>query len=339
MLSYDALVRKTLSACIISLLLVMQQGCKEDAPVLPVNETRLTKIPVKQAALSSDASLAAFIHNDHSVSLWDTNSKQQRYIWREDELSQEALAIITLSNNKKWLAVTGYWSTTLINLHTGKVLGSWQFHGKDSGATASSMQFSPEGDSALVGMTDGTVLELDFAQGTALQFSHNTMKVLHVGYASESYAFAGGIDKQWFLWDLTQNDVMHQRHYRSRITASVIDSQSKRAFISDALNSHEIIDLAHNEVIAELSFFERFRFFRKGLFLENGEYLVTTSPKSVVTLWNANTGEEQASWEITRYSSEATTHALTINNDGDLVTLSSDGVLQSWDYRALIVTQ
>ena len=53
-------------------------------------------------------------------------------------------------------------------------------------------------------------------------------------------------------------------------------------------------------------------------------------------LWNANSGEEIASWEIKRYSSEATNHAITLNDDGDVVTLSSYGVLQSWVYRALV---
>lgn len=55
-------------------------------------------------------------------------------------------------------------------------------------------------------------------------------------------------------------------------------------------------------------------------------------------LWNANSGEEIASWPIKRYSSEAATHAITLNEDGDVVTLSSDGVLQSWDYRALVTS-
>lgn len=53
-------------------------------------------------------------------------------------------------------------------------------------------------------------------------------------------------------------------------------------------------------------------------------------------LWNVNSGEEIASWEIKRYSSEATNHAITLKDDGDVVTLSSDGVLQSWVYRALV---
>ncbi|WP_251139885.1 hypothetical protein [Alteromonas sp. ALT199] len=66
-----------------------------------------------------------------------------------------------------------------------------------------------------------------------------------------------------------------------------------------------------------------------------GNYL-TTSPTSVVTLWNANSGEEIASWEIKRYSSDTTILFITLNEDVDVVTLSSDGVLQSWDYRALV---
>ena len=223
-------------------------------------------------------------------------------------------------------------------MRSGDAVGSWHFSGIDPGATASSTSLSHHGDSALVGMTDGTVLLLNFDNGTALQYQHNTMKVLHVGYFSDDYAFSGGIDKRWFLWDLDKNDVLLERQYRSRVTASVLDNRAQRAFISDALNSHEIIDLATHEVMSELQFMERFRFFRKGLFLENGDYLMTTSPKSVVTLWHAISGEEIASWEIKRYSSEATTHAITLNEDGDVVTLSSDGVLQSWDYRALVTS-
>jgi WD40 repeat protein len=326
-------------AVLFVLLISLLSGCSKEQTITPVNEIRLTQLPIKKATLSQDATLAAFVHNDNSVSVWDINDTLQRFNWRHDEISEEELSIIAISKNKKWLAVTGYWSTTLIDLHSGTVFGNWQFQGKDSGATASSMQLSSQGDKALVGMTDGTVLELDFTQGRALQFSHNTMKVLHVGYASDNVAFAGGTDKHWFVWDLKQNDIVYKRSYRSRVTASVIDSRSQRAFVSDALNSHEIVDLSDNEIVCELAFMERFRFFRKGLFLENGNYLVTTSPKSVVSLWDANTGEEQASWEITRYSSEATTHALTTNNDGLLVTLSSDGVLQSWDYRALVTNQ
>ena len=313
-------------------------GCTEETRVLPVHEFRFTQEPVRKAALSEDARLAAFIFDDSSVSVWDVDEKRERYKWHSDVLDEESLHLITFSKDKAWLALTGYWSTTLINLQSGDVVGSWHFSSKDPGATASSTSLSHHGDSALVGMTDGTVLLLNFDNSTALQYQHNTMKVLHVGYFSDDYAFSGGIDKRWFLWDLDKNDVLLERQYRSRVTASVLDNRAQRAFISDALNSHEIIDLATHEVVSELQFMERFRFFRKGLFLENGDYLMTTSPKSVVTLWHANSGEEIASWEIKRYSSEATTHAITLNKDGDVVTLSSDGVLQSWDYRALITS-
>jgi len=311
-------------------------GCAKEIQVLPVDEFRFTQQQVRKAALSEDAHLAAFIFEDASVSVWDINEKQERYKWHAEALDEASLHLISFSKNKAWMALTGHWSTTLINLRSGEVVGSWHFSGLDPGATASSVALSSIGDSALVGMTDGTVLRLDFDNGTALQYQHNTMKVLHVGYVSGNYAFSGGIDKHWFFWDLDKNEVLLERLYRSRVTASVLDDRAQRVFISDALNTHEILDLTSYEVVSNLQFMERFRFFRKGLFLENGDYLITTSPKSVVTLWNANSGEELASWEIKRYSSEATTHAITLNNDGDVVTLSSDGVLQSWDYRSLI---
>ena len=44
-------------------------GCTEETRVLPVHEFRFTQEPVRNAALSDDARLAAFIFDDSSVSV------------------------------------------------------------------------------------------------------------------------------------------------------------------------------------------------------------------------------------------------------------------------------
>ncbi|WP_394221798.1 WD40 repeat domain-containing protein [Alteromonas gracilis] len=311
-------------------------GCTEVTTFSALSERRLTDTPLRQALLSEDSTLAVFIHHDSSVSVWDIDNNQQRFSWKNEGLSEEELGHLSLSQNNKWLAVAGYWSTTLIDLHSGNIIGQWEFNGKIEGATTASLQLSNNGDHALVGMTDGTVLHLNFKKNYAIQYHHHEMSVNHVGYTNDGMAFSGSIDKSWFHWDLTENAVLQQREFRSRVTATAYDAISQRVFVSDALKSHEIIDLTTNTSVAELKFFENFRFFRKGHFLENGKLLVTSSPKAAITLWNAETGEELASGKIKRLTSEATTHAITTNNDDHLVTLSSDGVLQEWDYRSLL---
>jgi len=329
----------TSAFCALLMLLVLlfcAAGCGEESTLSASSERRITEIPVRKAVLSDDASMAVFIHQDSSVSVWDIDNNQRRFSWKHQNLSNEELGHLSLSKNKKWLAVAGYWSTTLINLHSGNVIGQWEFQGRTEGATTSSLQLSNNGEHALVGMTDGTILDLDFKNNRAIQYHHHDMSVNHIGFTNDGMAYSGSIDKSWFHWDLAENAVLQQRGFRSRVTATAYDGLSQRVFVSDALKSHEIIDLKTNASVAELQFFENFRFFRKGHFLENGKLLVTSSPKSVITLWNAETGEELASGKIKRFTSEATTHAITTNSKGYLVTLSSDGVLQEWNYKALI---
>ena len=107
--------------------LLALSGCTEETRVLPVHEFRFTQEPVRNAALSDDARLAAFIFDDSSVSVWDVDEKRERYKWHSDVLDEESLHLITFSKDKAWLALTGYWSTTLINLQSGDVVGSWHF--------------------------------------------------------------------------------------------------------------------------------------------------------------------------------------------------------------------
>lgn len=71
---------------------------------------------------------------------------------------------------------------------------------------------------------------------------------------------------------------------------------------------------------------ECFCFFWKGLFLENGDYLMIILFKLVVMLWYVNFGEEIVLWEIKCYLSEVIIYVIIFNKDGDVVIFFFDGV-------------
>lgn len=311
-------------------------SCNKAPNIQAVDSYRITEQAVIDADMSDDAEMVAILSQDQNVSVWHNNQKNKLFEWSSEELGEEELLLLSLSADKKWLAVASYWNVTLLNLTNGEVIGSWYFQDNQANATVSTLNIGPNGRKAVAGLTNGAILKVDFKSGYATKYQHHDKRVSRLVMADDSlHAISGALDKKFVYWRLDNNEILFQKQFRSRITASIYDNESKKLFVSDALQSHLIIDMSNGEQLTALNFFENFRFFRQGHFLQRGRYLVTTSPKSEVTLWNAHTGDEVATWNIKRFTSEATTLDLAVNLNGELVTLSSDGVIQTWDYKQI----
>lgn len=315
---------------IISLLM----GCGNEPEMLKSSFMhRFVETPVVSADLAQDASLLALLTADQQVSVWNTVAQQQVHAWDRERFNGE-ITRLALSGDKQRLAVAGHWSVSLLSTVDGSVITSWDVLGFQASATVSRLFVDHTGHKVLVGMTDGAVLSVDLRTGNALKLDHHTLQVTRLAYAGDSpFALSGSTDKNLAYWEIASGDIAYQHTFRSRITALAVDDASDKLFVSDALTDHWILDKHSGDKLSALSYFERFRFFRHGLFVENGQYLITTSPKNVITLWDAASGDEITSWTIKRYTANATVMDLTTNAAGNLVTLSSDGVVQEWDYQ------
>ncbi|MCW8091396.1 WD40 repeat domain-containing protein [Alteromonas sp. ASW11-130] len=316
--------------------LCLLAGCDKNVTVESTLLHRFAKQPLKSATMTDDASLLALLTKNQVVSVWDSINQKLKYEWDRTQLGDEDMQHVELSENKQWLAIAGYWNITLVNLEHGQVIGSWYVQGNQPSATISSLMFYPDGHKALVGMTDGVVLSVDFQSGLATRHTHHDKQITRLAYLPHTSTIMSGARDKKFISFREDGEIIYQREFKSRVTSLINDKQSNKLFISDALKSHLIMDSESGETLTELKFFENFRFFRRGIFYQRGRYLITSSPKSVLTLWDAQTGDEVASWEITRFTSEATTVSLSLNENNELITLSSDGAYQVWDIESLL---
>lgn len=310
-------------------------GCT-DEPVEPMSASASHHYNagiVLSAALSPDAEMVALLSDDKQVKVWDNRNQKLIQSWGPKDIGKDPQHL-ALSGNKRRLAVAEYWTVTMLNVEDGSAITNWDVQGFNEGATVARLHLDESGYNVLVGMSDGAVLSISLKTGKALKLDHHQNQITNLVYGKDTqYAASGSTDKNFAYWRTDNGEVIFNHDFRSRVTAMALDTQSDKVFVSDALSSHWIIDARSGDKLTELSYFERFRYFRKAMFVQNGKYLVTSSPKDVVTLWHADSGEEVLSWQIQRYTSEASVWDMTLNSKGELVTLSSDGAVQNWNIR------
>ena len=254
--------------------------------------------------MSEDTQLAAILTSDQEVIVWETAKKKRLQSWDSSVFDNE-IDHLALSGDKQILVVGGLWTVYVLNISDGSVLYTWDVLGFQASATISALHVDKTGYRILVGMTDGAVLSGDLNSGDALKLDHHELMITKLAFDDESeYAISGSTDKNLAYWRTQNGEISYQHNFRSRVTALVLDDKSNKMFVSDALQTHWILDKRNGNKLTELDFFENFQFFRHGLFVKQGQYLFTSSPKDVVTLWNSESGDEIVSWKIKRHPRE-----------------------------------
>lgn len=319
--------------------LVFLFGCSNDNEqqlMVAKSSYRFSEGVVLAADLSKDAAVSAILTADQQVKVWHNHSHKLLAQWKKPQLEEEVFHL-ALSGDRRFLAAGGHWTVTLLNVEEASVVTSWDVQGFAHSATVSALYVDETGERVLVGMSDGAVLSVNLKSGNALKLDHHKGRVTRLGYdSSGQYAFSGAIDKKLARWHTSTGKVAWQHDFRSRVTTLSFDRASATLFVSDGLTSHWIVDSVDGEKVGELNYFERFRYFRQALFVEQGRYLFTASPKQTMTLWDSVSGDEIKSWNIAAHSINTTVLAMATNETSALVTLSADAVLQVWDYRPFL---
>jgi WD40 repeat protein len=317
----------------ITLTIIAISGCNQAVVMkTPDNIQPLVKESLIDGVLSTDASMAVTLGRSRTLSIWDVATSQLLHQWFDDDFD-ETNYLVALSGNKQYLATAGKQKISIFNLGTGKLDIRWPAQGFNPDASISSLFLSQTGCTILVGMNDGSITVIQRSSMTMSLFKQHSAAVNHIELSNfEQQVLSTGLDGDVHIWATYSGELIRSFSRPQRITSVSFDEANRRLFIADALDNNVIIDTQTAQPVSQLDYLERYRYFRQALFSNHGKNLITATSKQSVIYWDASSGKELSHWDITAYTAGTTVFSMVIKPTGTLLTLSSDGALETWSW-------
>jgi WD40 repeat protein len=320
-------------------------GCSKRVELGASSAHRFTQEQLIDAGFSADGQYSLLLTRRNAIEVWRNTDKSLIRRWPPQQVPQKMQQIRLTGDNQTMIAA-GENTIFMWALTSGEPIGAWQFTGKDSLAKISSMAAYANHQSLVVGMTDGSLIDARLQGGANRELALHASDVRHLRLSDDGQRLvSAGNDAKVGYWDLTTGTLLQEFELDFRITSIALDEASSRLFASDALSSQEILDLTSDRAPLPLSYTARFGWFRAAQFSPDSQYLYTGSTKESVSMWQvAQTnpasvqppGALLLSWPIARYSMGTRVLDMFQGSEGLLQTLSSDGVLETWDPLALL---
>ncbi|MDG1751328.1 MAG: WD40 repeat domain-containing protein [Thalassotalea sp.] len=319
--------RSLLLVVIISYLII---GCEKPVTLISSNHHQFTENAVIDADISDDGKYSLILEVNNSVSLWDNTTYSLINEWEGSEFTQQQYKVV-LSKDNQWIAVSGKHFVTLFSVNGTHKKLSWKVNGFSKDAQISQVMLNSIGNKVIIGLTEGSVIVADITSETRSQFNLHEGPVTQLKFSdNEQRLISASLDGQVNKWDISTGKVIWNDKLPFRITSLAFDDLSQKLFISDALNNQRFLSLDRGVDISKLNYFERNRYFREAIFLDGTNKLLTSSSKYQISLWNVETGDEHSQGEIRAHNFGSTVLDFAVNENNDILTLSSDGVLELW---------
>ena len=332
---YSFCASLSVKAIVVTLASICLFGCSEpDFEIKANKEYRLSEQYILVGALSNGAKHTALVTSDSKLILWRNQDYSMLKSWN---LTQSDTVSLAFSRDQQFLILGSSDSLFLFNIATGDEQRLWTTLGMPEGTKIDTLAISATGTKVLIGLNHGGIVVIDLDEQSAFRVDQDLGSVVKLLFVDgDRKALAGFTKGKLVLLDLDSKEFTELIETEHRITSLV--AERSKLFISDALAQQKIMDYKSMMPPLQLEYSDRWRWFRHGVFLEGQKYLVTSSPKSELSLWDAHIGAEVARWQIHRIRPGATTIALSKTDTGDLVSLSSDAVLQYWPKARKIQT-
>jgi WD40 repeat protein len=287
--------------------------------------------PLMDAHLSEDASQAITLSIDGVLSIWDNQTHSIIREWHSFDI-KENLYLAVLSRNKQLAAVAGKTQISILDVGSGKTLISWRPQGFDKDASITVIALGNSEKNVWLGLSDGTIISVDLKSNKQSMFAHHKGPIADIRLTEDQqHILSSSTDGSVVYWNASDGKILNEREQNYRITSLSIHEASRKVFVSDALKTQIIWDLANEKIVSKLDYFRGARTFRESLFVDNGRKLITASSKQILSLWDVRTGIEISSWNISSSTSSTNVVAMANGHNGQLYTLSSDAILEIWN--------
>lgn len=286
-----------------------------------------------EADISNDGKIVALL-NPNEFSVWSGETNELMNRWELNQL-KEPQYYLSLSKNNNFAATASKNKVTVFNIWTKEVTGTFEITGFSTLAKITSLKFNESGEQFFVGMNEGSIVKVDLKQNAKSIFQIHSSNVNFIELNDkEEFALTASVDGSIEYFDTVTGEISSSFKADSRITSLLLDNKSKQFFFSDAMNTHQIIDLRSAKVVSTLDYIERFKYFRKGVFLDNGTTLFNSTPKDQLAVWDLETGKQIQQGRIRALSFGSTVLDIALKNSNEIATISSDGIFEVWNTKA-----
>ncbi|MEJ6472985.1 hypothetical protein [Pseudoalteromonas piscicida] len=326
-------MKLAIQTMIIALLILC--GCSKKQTLAPIAQIQLTQLPVNLARLSSDAALTLLLIDDHLIQVWDNQSQQlvkqikgreHQLTFREASIAPSKRSILSVSDSQ--LNIWQLYSNEVLNYPLPK----FEPYIKITRAAWSSDEHL-----IILGYNDGSAVLLNLEEKTFRRIKLHESSITHLIFnRALSAVYSASLDGHVKQLDLRSGKITLDHELPHRITSLALSQSEHWLFVSDALQNQQLIDTSTGESVLALSYPQRFKFFRGAQFLVDDQFLLTTSSKAYVSIWELTSGKEVISWPIAQQSLGSTVYDLNLSNSNVLTTISSDGVLEKWSLTSIL---
>ncbi len=309
---------------------ILISACSRDIPQLKALKSfQFLATSLLEADISDDASILALLSVD-TISVWSIETRELIQRWELETLKGHQY-FVSLSKNKQFVASADKNKVTIFDLRTKEIKSTWNINGFSSLSKITSLKLNDDGKKIFIGLNEGTIVQIDLNNNTKSLFKMHSSNVSFLELAENGkYVLSASVDGSVILFNTSTGNKLSSVQANTRITSLVLDYQSSQFFYSDALNKHQVIDLKNSTVISSLNYFERFKYFRKGIFINEGKKLFNSTPKNQLAIWDIKTGKQVQKGNIKSLSFGSTVLDVALKENNDVLTISSDGIIETW---------
>lgn len=294
-----------------------------------------TKKPKKTISLASTGLFSASLSENYALlgtvggfgELWNTKGKPSLiHQWKHTDEDNGIIAT-SISPSEEFAITAERNSIAWWRISDGTLLSVWAL------ADINTVNISPDGQFALIGLTDKAIF-LALQQGKTLYAFPHDDKVIATDISySGKYALTGSEDQSAKLWDLSTGELKHTWQHRNKLSTVAISKDDKYVLTNAALSQTYLWEISNGKVHKEIG--PKLITLSAAEFSNNGKYLLTGHTTQRIDLWKVKTGKLIKFWrpkKETNWQPTAST-ILSLNftpNSKKFYSIATNGYFQKW---------